>query len=174
MPPKTRWFLLLMPMLLGFDFWTKSAARTLSMGERVPVVDGWFALTHAENPYVAFSMPIPFAIIVSFGVIALLVLAQQLWVMRPEARLQAAALAAMASGAVGNLVDRLVDGSVTDMFMLYTDHPALAPWLRARFGTAVWPIFNVADVALLVGVALYLLATATDGDGEVGEAALVE
>jgi lipoprotein signal peptidase len=40
---------------------------------------------------------------------------------------------------------------------VYADHPTLKPWLISTFGTYVWPIFNVADMALLGGVGLYLV-----------------
>jgi signal peptidase II len=160
--PKNKWFVALLPLLLGFDFWSKSATRELGLGEQVPILDGWLALTHAENPSIAFSLPVPFWVIVGFGVVALAVMAQQLWALRPQARMQAAGLAAMAAGALGNLIDRIADGTVTDMVMLYTDHPALSGWLKATFGTATWPIFNVADVALLGGVTLFLAGTASE------------
>ncbi len=162
--PKFVAFGVVAPALFGFDFASKAASRGMEMGERWSVIDGWFAITHAENPYVAFSMPVPYALIVSFAVVGVVVLVQQLWVLRRDAVAAAAGLAAMASGALGNLVDRVVDGTVTDMFMLYTDHPTWSPWLRERFGTSVWPIFNVADVALLVGVGLFLVAVATEPD----------
>lgn len=164
MDARFRWFLGLCPLLVGFDFWSKEAARGLAMHETVAVVPGWFAFTHAENPYVAFSMPIPYAFIVAFAIVGL---AGMLWHLRTlpaDARLMAAGLAGMAAGAFGNLIDRLADGTVTDMFMLYTEHPSLAPWLVSTFGTATWPIFNVADVALLVGVAAYLWGSALDPD----------
>ena len=166
MSPKMRWFLVLSPLLFGFDFGSKAAARGLELGEKISVIEGWLAITHAENPYIAFSVPVPFAAIVAFGSVALVGLVAQLWHLRADARMQAAGLAAMASGAVGNLVDRIADGTVTDMVMVYTRHPALAPWLRERFGTSVWPIFNVADVALLVGVALFVWGQAREPEDD--------
>src|SRR5690606_12979582 len=66
---------------------------------------------------------------------------------RPDARLERVALALVAGGALGNLVDRIRDGAVTD-------------FIRWRAGEHVWPIFNVADVALVIGAGLLLLETA--------------
>jgi len=63
---------------------------------------------------------------------------------RPEERLKRLALALVAGGALGNLVDRVRDGAVTD-------------FIRWRAGHHVWPIFNVADAALLIGIALLLI-----------------
>jgi signal peptidase II len=166
MSPKTRWFVMLCPLLVGFDFASKEAVRDLPLYERIDVLPGWFALTHAENPHVAFSIEVPYALIVAFAIVGLGAMIWQLRQLAPDARLQAAGLAAMASGALGNLVDRVTDGTVTDLFLLYTQHASLAPWLKSTFGTASWPIFNVADVALLVGVTLFLWGTAVDPEAE--------
>ena len=65
----------------------------------------------------------------------------------PEQRMRRVALAMIAGGALGNLVDRLRDGAVVD-------------FVRLRAGEHVWPIFNVADVALVAGVGLLALETA--------------
>lgn len=67
--------------------------------------------------------------------------------LRPDQRLERIALGMIAGGALGNLVDRIRHGAVTD-------------FIRWRVGEHRWPIFNVADAALLVGVALLLLASA--------------
>ena len=55
--------------------------------------------------------------------------------------LERVALAMIAGGAVGNLVDRLRHGAVTDF----------VSW---HWGAHHWPVFNVADVALLIGAVL--------------------
>ena len=62
----------------------------------------------------------------------------------PAQRLRRVALAIIAGGAIGNLVDRLREGAVTD-------------FVRWRIHDHRWPIFNVADAVLLVGVAVLLL-----------------
>jgi signal peptidase II len=54
------------------------------------------------------------------------------------------ALALVAGGAVGNVIDRVLAGKVTDFVV----------W---KWGTHEWPAFNIADVALVVGVAIMFL-----------------
>jgi len=69
-----------------------------------------------------------------------------------------AALSLILAGAMGNLHDRLVEGSVRDMLMLFPD--VHLPWgLRWPGGASeLYPwIFNLADVFLLVGISLILL-----------------
>ena len=62
----------------------------------------------------------------------------------PDERMKRVALALIAGGALGNLIDRLRDGAVVD-------------FMRLRAGEHAWPIFNVADITLVVGVALLVL-----------------
>ena len=157
---KVFWFVVVFPTLVGFDWGTKELARTLPVGGTVPVVDGWLSWTHAENPYVAFSQPVPLALIFGFGLVAVAGLFFTLWRLPADERVQATALSAIAAGAIGNLVDRVGDGAVTDFVHVHTEHAALVPWLVRTFGTASWPIFNVADVALVAGVVLWLVREA--------------
>lgn len=80
------------------------------------------------------------------------------WMWR-EARLAVAApLALIAGGAVGNLMDRVRTGAVTD-------------FIDAHVGDAHWPTFNLADSAITIGVAWLVLASlGRHGSGTVGGA----
>lgn len=150
---KLFWLGISLPALFGFDFWSKSWVRSnLPVGEEIQVVDGWVSLLHAENPGMAFSLPLPVPIIVVVGIFGIGLLAWSWWRLPSEARVPSAAIGAIAAGALGNLIDRYGDGTVTDMVRLYTEAEWLAPTLVSWFGTNTWPIFNVADVALLGGV----------------------
>lgn len=129
----------------GFDQASKQWAHTLPPGERVPVIEGVWDWELAMNEGVAFSSltDLPYGAIV-LSLLAAAMLAAILvmaWRTRPEQRLERVSLALIAGGALGNLVDRLRDGAVTD-------------FIRWRAGDHLWPIFNVADAALLVGVLL--------------------
>ena len=66
------------------------------------------------------------------------------WIVRAENRLVAGALGAVAGGAVGNVIDRLRFGAVAD-------------FLHAHAWGWSWYVFNVADAAIVCGVALLLL-----------------
>lgn len=70
---------------------------------------------------------------------------------RPESdsRLFVWALALVAGGAVGNLIDRIAFGQVTDF--IYVWLTSSVRWLWP------WPGFNIADIALVVGVGLMVL-----------------
>jgi signal peptidase II len=154
---KMFWFLALLPIMTGFDWGTKHLAQQLPAHAEVHVIPGWVSFVHAENPYAAFSTPLPVPFLIGAGVVLLTGLLFTVWRLPQTARVQAAALALVCAGGVGNLVDRILDGTVTDFVRVYTEHPMLAPWLIERFGTATWPIFNVADASLLCGVALWVI-----------------
>lgn len=78
--------------------------------------------------------------------------ALSVWLWRAKLGLTRIALAFIIGGAVGNLVDRVLYGAVVDFVHLY-------------WGAWSWYIFNVADAAIVVGVALLLVESLTGGDG---------
>ena len=71
-----------------------------------------------------------------------------------------AALACILAGALGNLYDRLMFGVVRDMFWLFPGVKLPFGWTWPGGSDEVYPwIFNLADVALLAGVAIIFLST---------------
>jgi signal peptidase II len=87
------------------------------------------------------------------SVVGVLAVFGMFWLMkrsREDQRVLHVALALVAGGTVGNLVDRIYFGVVTD-FVLW------------RYKTKEWPVFNIADVVLVVGVGLMFLDTAREG-----------
>ncbi len=112
----------------------------------VPVIRGFFDLTHLQNTGAAFGVfaaagsarPLLvtlLAVAVFGGVLAWSLAAP------PGHRLLQAALALIMGGAVGNLIDRVRFQAVTDFLRFYVDR-----W--------EWPSFNAADSAITVGVVL--------------------
>lgn len=77
------------------------------------------------------------------------------WLARSESRMTAVALGAIAGGAAGNVVDRIVHGAVADFFSFHA------------FGYQ-WYVFNLADTAIVAGVAIVLyesvMVARRDGD----------
>ncbi len=67
-----------------------------------------------------------------------------LWLRRAENALSAIAIGAIAGGAVGNVIDRLRYGAVVD-------------FIHAHVGEWSWYVFNVADAAIVCGVAALIL-----------------
>jgi signal peptidase II len=110
-----------------------------------PVVNGYWDWELAMNPGAAFSSfigaGVARVILTLVAMIAVVWLCVAAWRTEPEQRWRRVSLALVAGGALGNLVDRLHYGAVTD-------------FVRWRIGEHRWPIFNVADAALLVGAVL--------------------
>jgi lipoprotein signal peptidase len=77
---------------------------------------------------------------VALAVVAALVV----WLRRAESPLVAAAIGAIAGGAIGNVVDRVRFGAVVD-------------FIHAHIGDWQWYVFNVADAAIVCGVATLVL-----------------
>jgi signal peptidase II len=122
-------------------------AARIPLHDTIPVIRGFFDLTHVRNTGAAFglfaslSSPSRATILTAVaGGVFLAVLAWSLTSPVTFTRLQTA-LALVLGGAVGNLIDRVRFQSVTDFLRFYVDR-----W--------EWPSFNVADSAISVGVLL--------------------
>lgn len=113
---------------------------SMLLNESRPIVDGLLHLTYIENSGGAFGvlagsrLLLMFGSAVALGVVAWMLLAQ------PPSRTMAAGGGLVLGGAAGNLLDRVSSGGVTDYLDLM-----------------VWPIFNLADVAIVCGVALLVI-----------------
>lgn len=131
---------------LALDQGSKAWARdALVPGHPQAVVACCWDWELAYNPGVAFSTFAGAAggrailsVLAALAVLAIAIVAART---PPGARLRRAALAMIAGGALGNLVDRVREGAVTD-------------FVRWRVHEHRWPIFNLADAALLVGAVL--------------------
>lgn len=140
--------LLLSLFTFGCDHLSKGAASSLlSKGQVFQVVDGLFELRYTENRGVAFSLldNVDHALVpVLLGLAALgvtVAVAVHWWRRRQAGLVEQSSYAIIVGGGAANAVDRLVDGSVVDFLHL-----------------SGWPIFNLADVALVMGALLLVLA----------------
>jgi signal peptidase II len=146
---------------LLLDQVTKSwVVATLDHGvDEVHVIPGWFSLVHARNPGAAFStlegqLPL-FLVFTAIAVVVILDLVRR---QRPSERFLPLTLGLTFAGAVGNGIDRVArGGEVVDFLKVYAGREPLQSWFVERVGTYVWPIFNVADSLLVVGVVLFAL-----------------
>jgi len=144
-PNKLGLFLVVVALVVLLDQLSKFSVRTrLDVGELVPLV-GRLSLTHVRNTGSAFGF---FAnqtfLLVIVGLACLLVILLFLRYLSPVTALNMVSIALIFSGAVGNLIDRLRFGYVTDFidFRLW--------------GGFHWPAFNFADIAITAGVFLLI------------------
>jgi signal peptidase II len=134
---------------LILDLWTKVLARQDLRGHGTKVViPNYFDLRYAENPGVAFSMlqeiPGGRVLLTLLAVAAFLLVVVYLRKTPNDATRLHVALGLVGGGAIGNLIDRVLYARVTDFVV----------W---KYHQHEWPVFNVADAALCVGVGLMVL-----------------
>lgn len=157
MSPDPRWRLASAMALVVFmlDRGTKVLVeRTMTLEQTIDLLP-FFALTYVRNPGAAFglfrSAPEPWRIPLLLGVtaVAFVVLVAYLRDTPPERRWVVVALGAVLGGALGNLYCRARFGEVIDFFHLH-------------WGGWSWPMFNVADSAITVGVIALLVSSLGD------------
>lgn len=132
--------------VLALDLWTKDwATHTLQYRPPVSVIGDLVRLTYTRNSGVAFGLGAGSRF--PFYLFSLIAAAGILWLVlrqRVHGAMPRLALALILGGALGNLVDRLTTGEVVDFILL--------SWRGHDF-----PVFNVADTAVTLGVALFAL-----------------
>lgn len=137
-------------------FWVYGSLRQRT--DEIVVIPHFFSIVHAQNPgAVAGFLPGQYWLFLLFTAIAVVVIGD-LWRKLPDNETyMSVALGLILSGAIGNAIDRVHKGTVTDFLRVFTDWQPLTSRLERWFGTSEWPTFNVADSALVVGVGLFLL-----------------
>lgn len=140
--------------VMALDRWTKHWASTsLPFDHPVPVLGEYLRFTYTRNSGVAFGLGsgtgFPWYL---FSIAAAIII---LWLVlrhRVQGGPRQIALALILGGALGNLIDRLISGEVVDFIEI-----GVARWH--------WPVFNVADSAVSIGVVLFALAWPSTREG---------
>ncbi|WP_040948458.1 signal peptidase II [Gorillibacterium massiliense] len=133
--------------------------QNLDLYELVPVIGHFFQITSHRNTGAAFSILEGERWF--FVVITVIVVCGLLWymrkVIREGRRLMPTALAFILGGALGNFVDRARHGEVVD-FLQFHFRFTLFSW----HVDYIFPIFNIADTFITIGVAMILLDSILD------------
>src|SRR5574344_1482556 len=115
-------------------------------GMSIPVVQGFFNFTYVLNPGAAFGM-LPnnrvFFIALTVAVLVIAFVARKQ--IAKEGPWFTYGMSLFLGGAIGNLLDRIKTGLVVDFFDFI-----------------VWPVFNVADIAICVGVGMIIWSVLKD------------
>lgn len=183
--PSALLFFLLALAVIALDQLSKWAVHTYmqpGMAGEIPVFGHWFKLHYTLNPGMAFGLelPEPFGklLLTSFRLLAVSGLIYYIiyLVRHRAAKGYIACMALILGGAVGNLIDSVFYGIIyhnapfgatTPWFhgqvidMLYADIyegflPQNWPLVGGKY-VSLWPIFNVADSSIFLGVALILI-----------------
>jgi len=144
-------YLLIALIVVLLDRWSKHVvAQRIALYSHIQVFPGFFRLTHTENTGAAFSLfadsPAPWktAMLIAFSGIALVVVSVLLWKNHHAHVVTGIGLSLIMGGALGNLWDRLVRGRVVDFLLFY-------------YKRYQWPVFNLADSAIVVGAGLLVI-----------------
>ncbi len=147
--PGAVWLLVSLGVLVADRASKFAIERYTSLFFRHSIVSDIVMLVHNQNPGIAFGVfseshspwVSPLLLV---GAVAMIVLLTWLLVAgRAGGALAHGGLALILGGAAGNALDRAIHGGVTD-------------FIEVRLGVFVWPAFNVADSAIVVGAALVL------------------
>lgn len=141
-----RYYIIALAIVL-FDQWTKwLIVKHMELGESITLIDDFLYITSHRNKGAAWGIlqnqMLFFYIITVIVVIGLI---YYLHKHTPESILQRIAIAFILGGAIGNFIDRLFRKEVVD-------------FIDVMIFTYDYPIFNVADSFLFIGVVLFLIA----------------
>ncbi len=154
--PKLYTLAAVLAVIVPLDQLTKYwVATNVSPWEPITVIEGFLKITHARNPGAVFGLAqeLPVWIFIALTVVALLLIGSFYRSLEAGDQRQAISLGLILAGALGNLVDRLARGEVID-------------FVQFDLGLFVFPDFNVADSAIVIGVGLLLLDMAMQPAGE--------
>lgn len=140
------------------DAFTKLLAvdRLVPVHTPHPVIGDWLRWTLVYNPGAAFGFHLgPWSrwIFITLTFVALVVLWSMYRSSEPKARLKVLALASIAGGAIGNLIDRVRSSR------------GVVDFIDVGVGDWRWPTFNIADIAVSCGaIALALVLWREDAE----------
>ncbi len=140
-------------LIIASDQVSKMVVKgSMTLYESIPVFGTTLQLTYIENPGMAFGIRFfedhPFWGRWFFSIVSVIASIGLIWYIRlakKESRLYRASLGMILGGAVGNLIDRISYGRVVDF--VDVDIPDM-------MGMSRWPVFNVADSAVVCGMIL--------------------
>jgi signal peptidase II len=149
------WLVLVFSLLLDqASKWV--VIQTMMLHQSIPLINGVFHLTYLRNTGAAFSLlaeydtPWRFVLFVGIASVAFLALTVAAYRERERGLGFLLPLGLISGGAVGNLMDRLFrSGNVVD-------------FIEVSYQSFHWPVFNLADSSVFVGVAWLLLMTLRD------------
>ncbi|GAB3230480.1 lipoprotein signal peptidase [Hymenobacter seoulensis] len=162
--------------------WAVNRYMTMGMPGEIPLIGDWFKLHYTLNPGMAFGVELPppygKALLTLFRLVAVTGISYyiyRLWKQHAPNGL-VICIAMILGGAIGNLIDSIFYGIIYDnapfgvptpwlhgqvIDMLYVDiYEGILPSSWPLIGgthLSLWPIFNIADSAIFVGVALILI-----------------
>lgn len=156
MTPKLKRLILIATIIWVLDQASKAwVALNVSPYLPLELIRGFLSITHSRNPGIALGLfqGLPSLILVGLTLVALWLVVSFFRQIRDDDLLQATALGLILGGALGNLTDRALRGAVID-------------FIQFDLQLFIFPDFNVADSAIVIGVGLMILTVAASHEEE--------
>ncbi|MDX2129702.1 MAG: signal peptidase II [Chloroherpetonaceae bacterium] len=143
--------------LIGLDQVTKYLAKVYMFEKgifQIPLLGDWFKFTYVENPGIAFGVELPGGrITISiFSIIAVAAITWYIFHSFKNTWPYKFSFSFVIGGAIGNLIDRVLYGRVIDFA-----HLDLYNGTIGGYYLSLWPVFNIADAAISIGVVSSLI-----------------
>tara|TARA_B100000579_G_scaffold436231_1_gene461612 strand:- start:2266 stop:2742 length:477 start_codon:yes stop_codon:yes gene_type:complete len=137
----------LIAVIVALDQWSKWAIKTsFNLYQSKPVIQDLLHFTYVTNDGMAFGLSFPGGkhILLIMTILLTGFIVGFLWKEKNGHPLIKYGLALILSGAIGNLIDRLLYGKVVD-------------FLDVMIGNFHWYIFNIADSSVTIGMILFII-----------------
>jgi signal peptidase II len=148
---KKYFLFLISAFVVILDQFTKTIVRdSITLGETIKITEKFFWFTNVRNYGAAFSISfgnITVNKIVFISVTAIAVVLIFYLFKKSKSKIERTAFALIMGGAVGNLIDRVMYGYVTDF--IWWDFP---DFIMQR-----WPVFNIADSSIVLAITLLII-----------------
>lgn len=160
--------LLVILAVVVFDQATKYLAIVFLQPQgSITILGDFLRLTYVENPGMAFGIEIDNKILFNIlSIIAVFIIFYYLFKLRSHPLLRFS-FAVILGGAFGNLLDRFFRGRVVDFldiefFDIHFPGGTFLLWNLPSYSMHRWPVFNVADMAVSIGMLIILFTTFFD------------
>lgn len=141
--PIDEMYFIIIAIVVALDQFTKYLVQAnMDMGQSIPVIAGLFHMTYIKNYGAAFSiLQNHRSLLIAFPlIVTVIVLTVLIKIRKSSHRILLLSISLIAGGGIGNLIDRIAYGYVVDFFDF-----------------RIWPIFNVADIAVCFGCVLLVI-----------------
>ena len=139
--------IIIIAAIITLDQWSKWAIKTsFNLYESKPVIQDFLHFTYVTNDGMAFGLSFPGGkhVLLIMTILLTGFIVGFLWKEKNGHPLIKYGLALILSGAIGNLIDRLLYGKVVD-------------FLDLMIGNFHWYIFNIADSSVTIGMILFII-----------------
>jgi signal peptidase II len=128
--------------------WAKANLEPIG---QIPLLGDWLKFTFTENTGIAFGIELGGqTVVTALSIVATIGISLYLYSLRRDNIYYKLAFACILGGAIGNLIDRAIHGRVVDFIHFDLYHG----YIFGKYYLSLWPIFNIADIAISTGVGI--------------------